>query len=68
MSVNDDPAAVMCYRKKALPEDYAKTVAKRAAGLRAYQCPICHFWHITNDFEEDGTLKPGRVDPGVQRT
>jgi len=60
MSAYDDPNARMCFRKKAMPENHARKVAARAEGLRAYQCPLCCYWHVTNDLDQDGQPK-GRL-------
>lgn len=49
MSINDDDDARMCYRKKAMPQNHAMSVAQRCPELRPYQCPICSMWHVTND-------------------
>lgn len=50
MSASDDEAARMCYRKKALAENYARAIVRREGGaVRAYQCPVCAFWHITKN-------------------
>lgn len=64
MSANEDPRAWMCYRKKGMPEEYARRLCARVPGLRSYQCPICCEWHVTNDFDEEGNRKDGAGQGG----
>lgn len=43
-----------CWRKRVLDHDPGLTVAADGVAMRAYDCPLCSFWHQT----KDGTQPP----------
>lgn len=49
--LGDDPRRAACRRKRRYPSQGAALDAAMLAGVErqrsAYQCPLCHHWHLT---------------------
>jgi hypothetical protein len=37
-----------CYTKNAVHKTKTWVGRRRGKGMRIYECPTCHWWHITN--------------------
>lgn len=50
-----DPRVYSCFKKKAMTEERAEKVVKKAkregAFLRKYVCYVCGQWHVTSQRE-----------------
>ncbi len=55
-----------------LREAREKLNRHRGDPLRAYQCSVCNFWHMTSDVQlperADGKPQPRRLDPEQEAT